>query len=83
MHFCVICRAATEACCADCEEEFYCSLEHQRLHWPVHKRTCSGKSRWKDSISLERAGDSISHGRVGDSIQSRPAEESSLLQSKL
>jgi hypothetical protein len=30
--------------CSRCGVSSYCSVEHQRLHWPIHKRVC-GKSK--------------------------------------
>ncbi|KAJ1445147.1 hypothetical protein M885DRAFT_453990, partial [Pelagophyceae sp. CCMP2097] len=27
--------------CARCKRVSYCSKEHQRLHWPAHKPSCT------------------------------------------
>ncbi|GAA5989664.1 hypothetical protein JCM5350_001656 [Sporobolomyces pararoseus] len=47
-HKCFMCgKPATDRCskCATAGfDQFYCSKEHQRLLWPVHKRVCGAKS---------------------------------------
>ncbi len=30
---CVICNEPTLLCCATCRDVFYCTPEHQNLHW--------------------------------------------------
>lgn len=30
---CVICNEPTLLCCATCRDVFYCTPEHQKLHW--------------------------------------------------
>lgn len=35
---------ATLKKCARCREAYYCGVECQRKHWPVHKKDCKKKS---------------------------------------
>ncbi|GAA5965608.1 hypothetical protein JCM3765_004754 [Sporobolomyces pararoseus] len=47
-HKCFMCGAPATDRCSKCAtagfDQFYCSPEHQRLLWPVHKRVCGAKS---------------------------------------
>lgn len=44
---CTVCRARTQAggepllTCGQCKVTLYCGREHQKLHWKVHKKSCS------------------------------------------
>eukprot|EP01022_Parablepharisma_sp_SALTPOND_P024297 TRINITY_DN534_c0_g1_i1.p1 TRINITY_DN534_c0_g1~~TRINITY_DN534_c0_g1_i1.p1 ORF type:complete len:1080 (-),score=152.48 TRINITY_DN534_c0_g1_i1:17391-20630(-) len=41
---CAYCKKMTlEFCCQDCGEVYYCSEEHAKLHWKVHKEECKGR----------------------------------------
>lgn len=47
LEHCAVCKevlAASKVCSA-CKEVAYCSVEHQRMHWKAHKKTCSGRGR--------------------------------------
>lgn len=37
---CLICKKLSSLKCSKCREAFYCSAEHQRLHWKQHKLNC-------------------------------------------
>ncbi|KAG7206654.1 hypothetical protein KM043_000330 [Ampulex compressa] len=37
---CAICAANAAQKCSGCENVFYCSREHQKLHWKVHSKNC-------------------------------------------
>ena len=41
MNLCLLCRDTATSKCSRCGDAWYCSREHQREHWEVHKReTC-------------------------------------------
>ncbi|XP_065299933.1 egl nine homolog 1-like isoform X1 [Dermacentor albipictus] len=41
IYYCQFCGSTSELRrCARCHRVFYCSKEHQRLHWPAHKHVC-------------------------------------------
>lgn len=35
------CTISADKRCARCQRTFYCSKEHQRVHWKTHKKTCN------------------------------------------
>lgn len=37
---CIICNKPTLLCCSDCQQVFYCSAAHQKLHWKFHQSEC-------------------------------------------
>lgn len=37
---CSVCNKPTLSCCMECKSVFYCSLEHQQLHWNTHQYEC-------------------------------------------
>lgn len=37
---CFVCRAPANLRCCGCRFIYYCSRDHQRLHWRLHKRQC-------------------------------------------
>jgi len=39
--FCSVCDIACENYCTQCRTVFYCSAEHQKAHWTVHKAWCA------------------------------------------
>lgn len=45
-HHCAVCKKTGDLKkCAGCEQVFYCSAEHQRKDWPVHKKVCKELAR--------------------------------------
>lgn len=41
MEKCVVCLKITDKCCGLCRKVFYCSAEHQEVHWGMsHKYVC-------------------------------------------
>lgn len=38
---CIICNKPTLQCCSDCQQVFYCSSAHQKIHWKFHQSDCS------------------------------------------
>ena len=40
---CEVCQAETTKHCGACISTFYCSREHQKQHWGIHKKMCPGK----------------------------------------
>ena len=40
---CIICNKPTLLCCSECQQVFYCSLAHQKLHWKFHQQECSSQ----------------------------------------
>lgn len=50
MDRCAICQKDTDKCCSLCNKVFYCSPEHQEVHWHMnHKFSCEGKNRSVES----------------------------------
>ncbi|GAQ85132.1 hypothetical protein KFL_002200170 [Klebsormidium nitens] len=45
--------------CAKCSLAFYCSKEHQRLHWASHKRQCGDKSQQADLHHITKVDEEI------------------------
>ncbi|KRX10330.1 hypothetical protein PPERSA_02747 [Pseudocohnilembus persalinus] len=37
---CAICGTPSLDCCSNCNQVFYCSLQHQKEHWKEHKNQC-------------------------------------------
>ena len=37
---CAFCHVQANQRCTGCHETFYCSREHQKLHWRKHKNQC-------------------------------------------
>lgn len=37
---CLVCNKPTLNKCGGCQEVFYCSFEHQKQHWTIHKSAC-------------------------------------------
>ena len=37
---CAYCQVQANQRCTGCHETFYCSREHQKLHWKKHKNHC-------------------------------------------
>jgi prefoldin subunit 4 len=42
---CPVCQAPGPKVCAGCSKVGYCTKEHQREHWPTHKKTCEQKHK--------------------------------------
>ena len=40
LHSCAVCQIPAEKKCTACNTVVYCTKEHQRKHWPVHKKDC-------------------------------------------
>ncbi|KAK9885454.1 hypothetical protein WA026_010950 [Henosepilachna vigintioctopunctata] len=38
---CAICKKAAVQSCSACNSTYYCSKEHQKLHWKTHKSSCA------------------------------------------
>jgi hypothetical protein len=45
--YCVVCKAALAGpkVCALCKEVAYCGPAHQKEHWGIHKKTCTGRKK--------------------------------------
>jgi len=41
--------------CSKCKEVFYCCVEHQKQHWPIHKKRCMdmAEKRKKKNVPVE------------------------------
>ena len=51
---CIHCgNKASEYCCQDCEEVYYCSEECAQKHWPTHQRECKNTSYQAHHSPLE------------------------------
>jgi hypothetical protein len=72
--------------CSQCKEVFYCSPEHQKSHWKVHKPVCTAPSSINNTTQRSSSGgsSSISDGG-GDGVissgESIPTGDSSSIQS--
>jgi hypothetical protein len=44
---CAVCKAALAGpkVCALCKEVAYCGSAHQKEHWKIHKKTCTGRKK--------------------------------------
>ncbi len=40
LHSCVVCQTPAEKKCTGCNAVVYCTKEHQKKHWPTHKKDC-------------------------------------------
>ena len=49
-HVCICCGARTNRKCANCESVSYCSPEHQKGHWAIHKQECSKLKECKHKV---------------------------------
>ena len=48
---CYVCHCEATKCCSQCKEYFYCSKDHQSLHWKSgHKIQCSGTDKLQCSV---------------------------------
>lgn len=45
-NICQVCKDPAEKRCSVCKAVFYCSITHQKQHWPIHKQEC-GKPQQK------------------------------------
>ncbi|GAA5861328.1 hypothetical protein JCM5353_001980 [Sporobolomyces roseus] len=56
---CVVCGKESSTRCSSCAQGredwmFFCSREHQKLVWPMHKRVCGREFRWPPLTSMEQ-----------------------------
>ncbi|GAA5824141.1 hypothetical protein JCM5353_006158 [Sporobolomyces roseus] len=56
---CVVCGKESSTRCSSCAKGgvdwmFFCSQDHQKLIWSVHKRVCGGSFKWPALKSKER-----------------------------
>ncbi|XP_045774604.1 SET domain-containing protein SmydA-8 isoform X1 [Maniola jurtina] len=64
---CEVCSAPTEHKCSSCQSVHYCSREHQKQHWKLHKQQCvparvkeDGKyGRYLEAIRSLKAGEIV------------------------
>jgi MYND finger len=45
---CVMCSRRGTKTCANCNHTKYCSVEHQKLDWPVHKLLCGAQQKFSE-----------------------------------
>lgn len=43
---CKICKRPSLTYCANCQEVFYCSQDHQAIDWPTHKLQCINSAKY-------------------------------------
>jgi hypothetical protein len=46
---CILCQSPATKRCSRCRSVFYCTQQHQRDHWPEHKKTCEKRGREGES----------------------------------
>lgn len=64
---CAVCRAPATNCCSGCRSTYYCSRDHQKQHWKVHKGQCCP---WKlsESSALGRHLEATRDIRAGEVV---------------
>ncbi|ORY91769.1 hypothetical protein BCR35DRAFT_328356 [Leucosporidium creatinivorum] len=58
---CVVCGAATTKTCSACKKLFFCSSEHQKLRWPIHKHLCGKEGYRPPSLTESEVDWALSH----------------------
>ena len=51
---CAYCHIQANQRCTGCHETFYCSREHQKMHWRKHKNQCCAFKICSDNEELGR-----------------------------
>jgi hypothetical protein len=51
---CPVCDKEATKCCSRCKSVYYCSVEHQKQHWKVHKRTTCNDTFQADQYTLHK-----------------------------
>ena len=51
---CAVCGIAGPKRCGNCREANYCSVEHQKLHWPQHRKACQLRLMDQNASAVER-----------------------------
>ncbi|ORY91773.1 hypothetical protein BCR35DRAFT_299099 [Leucosporidium creatinivorum] len=59
---CVVCGKPTQQACSKCKELYFCSAEHQRVLWSVHKHLC-GKKGFSPPLTEAEVEYAVSHPR--------------------
>jgi hypothetical protein len=47
MNTCAVCAVVSNHRCSRCHTVFYCSSEHQKRHWTIHKKSCGDLGEFK------------------------------------
>lgn len=65
--------------CSRCQEVWYCGPEHQKAHWPTHKKVCKPASTASSSQATTGAGASTSVTSAGSAGSSRDDQKASVV----
>ena len=50
---CAVCQTQANKKCTGCNEVAYCGREHQKKHWPTHKKDCKCWKIMDDPIGVK------------------------------
>ncbi|GAA5885675.1 hypothetical protein JCM6882_007522 [Rhodosporidiobolus microsporus] len=81
---CCVCGEKTKQRCGACEQHgfdlFFCSREHQKLIWPVHKRVCGKPSFRHPSLTFSEAAYMRRHAHEAVPLSQEGGQKKSFLE---
>eukprot|EP01035_Chromulina_nebulosa_P036741 gene36741-49535_t len=66
-----ISRRAPSLRCSQCKTVFYCSPEHQKFHWKIHKTVCAAPNSSKNIMNSKNSNSTIDSGIANNSLSGR------------
>jgi hypothetical protein len=66
-----ISQSAPSLRCSQCKTVFYCSPEHQKFHWKIHKTVCAAPNSTKNIINSSNSNSTIYSGIANTSLSGR------------
>ncbi|GBP27660.1 SET domain-containing protein SmydA-8, isoform A [Eumeta japonica] len=64
---CIVCAVKAKQKCASCQTVYYCSRDHQKQHWKIHKHQCT-PARIRQDEKVGRYLEATRDIKVGDVI---------------